>query len=102
MIVLQCVYVMYHKLKCTCIPLPYTVSHDILSHGICPISHDICPMSHDTYRLKTSLHAGGTHLAVLARGVSSYLSVALDVRDVDSIAGMVHAHVAQSLLTLLG
>lgn len=54
------------------------------------------------FSLKTSLHAGGTHLAVLARGLSSYLSVALEVRDVDAIAGLVHAHVAQSLLALLG
>ena len=53
-------------------------------------------------RIKTSLHAGGTHLAVLARSLSLYLSVALEPRDVDVLAGTVHAHVANILLTLIG
>ena len=53
-------------------------------------------------RPKTSLQAGGTHLSVLARGLASYLHVALDNRDIDAIANNVHTSTTQCLLHLLG
>ncbi|XP_019855616.1 PREDICTED: pyridoxal-dependent decarboxylase domain-containing protein 1-like [Amphimedon queenslandica] len=52
--------------------------------------------------LKTSLHSGGTHLSVLARSLSCYLSVALDQRDIDGLAGYVHVHVANIMIGLIG
>ena len=77
---------------------------DMINYTInnCDMVNNCATISFLFYRLKTSLHAGGTHLAVLARGIASYLSVALETRDVDHIAGLVHAHVAQCLLQLTG
>jgi hypothetical protein len=55
-----------------------------------------------TNPLKTSLHAGGTHLAILARSLSCYLSVALEQKDTDYIAGLLHTHVATNICGLIG
>ena len=63
---------------------------------------DACQIVLFSCRLKTSLHAGGTHLAVLARSLSCYLYVALEQKDIDIIAGMLHTHVSRSIINLIG
>ncbi len=49
---------------------------------------------------KTSLRAGGTHLAVLARSVAAYLYVALSTVDIDKASRQLSLQTTKALMAL--
>ena len=49
---------------------------------------------------KTSLRAGGTHLAVLARSVMLYLNVSLESGDLDKVSKSVNMQTTRALMAL--
>ena len=49
---------------------------------------------------KTSLRAGGTHLAVLARSVAAYLHVALSFQDVDKAARQLSLQTTKAIMSM--
>lgn len=49
---------------------------------------------------KTSLRAGGTHLAVLARSVMLYLNVSLESGDMDKVSKSVNMQTTRALMAL--
>ena len=49
---------------------------------------------------KTSLRAGGTHLAVVARGLASYLHVALESRDAEKVSRNINEQTTKWILSM--
>lgn len=49
---------------------------------------------------KTSLRAGGTHLAVLARSLGAYLHVSLESKDLERAAKVISEQTTKWLLTV--
>ena len=49
---------------------------------------------------KTSLRAGGTHLAVLARSVMSYLNVSLESGDLDKVSKSLTMQTTRALMAI--
>ena len=49
---------------------------------------------------KTSLRAGGTHLAVLARSVVSYLNVSLESGDLDKVSKSLNMQTTRALMAI--
>lgn len=49
---------------------------------------------------KTSLRAGGTHLAVLARSVMSYLNVSLENSDLDKVSKSLNTQTTRALMSV--
>ena len=52
------------------------------------------------YSPKTSLRAGGTHLAVLARSVMSYLNVSLESGDLDKVSKSLNMQTTRALMAI--
>ena len=52
------------------------------------------------HRPKTSLRAGGTHLAVLARGIMSYLNVSLESADLDKVSKSLNMQTTRALMAI--
>ena len=57
----------------------------------------MCPLPHSP---KTSLRAGGTHIAVLARSVAAYLYVALSTADIDKASRQLSLQTTKTLMAL--
>ena len=53
-----------------------------------------------THSPKTSLRAGGTHLAVLARSLGAYLHVSLESKDLERAAKAISEQTTKWLLTV--
>jgi len=49
---------------------------------------------------KTSLRAGGTHLAVLARSLGAYLNVSLESKDLERATKVISEQTTKWLLTI--
>ena len=49
---------------------------------------------------KTSLRAGGTHLAVLARSVMAYLNVSLESGDLDKVSKSLTMQTTRALMAI--
>eukprot|EP00731_Ephydatia_muelleri_P029089 Em0020g733a len=49
---------------------------------------------------KGSVRAGGTHLAILARTLASYLSVSLEGKDLERVSGLLNKQTAKIILSI--
>lgn len=46
------------------------------------------------------MRAGGTHLAILARTLASYLSVSLEGKDLERVSGLLNKQTAKIILSI--
>ena len=68
-----------------CVGYMYCIGSSFLTHKYSP---------------KTSLRAGGTHLAVLARSVMLYLNVSLESGDLDKVSKSLNMQTTRALMAI--